>query len=567
MNQAKKRIRFSLSKIYSGLNSSEEINKVDLDVSLLKARSITVNIVGNVRVPGTYTISGFSSVLNALYLSGGPNDVGTYRNIKIIRSNNEVQEVDLYDYFSKGLYPSFYLRDQDVVFVGTVKKIIDVFEGFRINGIFELKEKETLSDLLILSGGIDIGSYKDKIFVESNNGIIKDFKQVSYVEANNYIPSDGDLISARKPNEFIENKVEIKGSVLVPGFYSLSSVKTVKDLIKSANGFTRDALKNRAILYRSNNGFSDEIISLNLELENNLNKKLNVLDVLEISSLDSLNIKELVTVSGSVKNPQEIEYKKNITLTDVLIISGGFERDADYDNITVFKNNTRNNEISKSEFFTYSVDENYNTKNPVILDPNDIVVVNKIKFQTDLDQYFIGGEVSVPGKRVITSSQLNTNDIFRNLELNKDASVLDSYFVRDSLNTPIFSDGNNNNVIIISNDSIIIPKKNNTIKITGEVNNELIIPYEKNLKFLDGIQAAGGFLNSADKNNSYIISLNKQARTRKKVLFFNSNPKLKPGDQIIVPERDEKRKASVAEILSISSGIASLVALIKIISQ
>ena len=177
----------------------------------------------------------------------------------------------MYDYFSKGLYPSFYLRDQDVVFVGTVKKIIDVFEGFRINGIFELKEKETLSDLLILSGGIDIGSYKDKIFVESNNGIIKDFKQVSYVEANNYIPSDGDLISARKPNEFIENKVEIKGSVLVPGFYSLSSVKTVKDLIKSANGFTRDALKNRAILYRSNNGFSDEIISLNLELENNLN--------------------------------------------------------------------------------------------------------------------------------------------------------------------------------------------------------------------------------------------------------------------------------------------------------
>jgi protein involved in polysaccharide export with SLBB domain len=121
IRSATKRLKSRLSKIYTGLNSSNSIEKVDLELSLQKARSIVVNITGQVEAPGTYTISGFSSVLNALYAAGGPNEVGTYRDIKVIGSGKIVYNVDLYDYFANGIYPNIYLRDQDVILVNLIK--------------------------------------------------------------------------------------------------------------------------------------------------------------------------------------------------------------------------------------------------------------------------------------------------------------------------------------------------------------------------------------------------------------------------------------------------------------
>ena len=567
MNQAKKRIKLNLSKIYSGLYSSDNIDKVDLDISLLKARSISVNIIGNVVAPGTYTISGFSSVLNALYLAGGPNEVGTYRDVKIIRSNTVSKNVDLYEYFNKGLYPSYYLRDQDVIFVGTLKKSVNVLEGFRINGVFELKENETYFDIINLSGGISSGAYKEKIFVESNDGIKKDFKQIARSELKLVVPYDGDIITARKPNEYIENKVEIKGGIIVPGFYSLSSIKTVKDLINSANGFTRDAYKKNAILFRSNYGISDEVISLDLENDNDLNTSLKVLDIIEIPNINSLKIKKNISIGGYIKNPQKIIFNKNITLSDAVVIAGGFTEDANFNNIEVYRNVTEKNDITKAIKEVYSMSLDYKTEKPVYLFPNDIINITKRDFKSDLSLYFISGEVSVPGDRVLTNSGFTTRDLINEVKITKDASIENSYLVRDSLNTPIFKGSNNLEVLVVEGDSVVVPKKNNTIKLIGELNNEIIIPYYKNLSFKKAIQSAGGFLPSANKSKAYIISLNKNSKPIRKFLFFNINPKLSPGDSIIVPKKEDKEKASVAEILSITSGIASLVALIRIISQ
>ena len=172
INSAKKRLIKSLSKLYTGLLSSDELNKVELDLSLSKARSVVVNITGQVTAPGTYTISCFSSVLNALYAAGGPNQVGYYRNIKLLRNGKVYKTIDLYDYFVGGVYPNLYLRDHDVILVESYSNLVNIDNGFKINGLFEIKEDEKLSDLIKFSGGFSSNSYKDKVFIKDRKSVV-----------------------------------------------------------------------------------------------------------------------------------------------------------------------------------------------------------------------------------------------------------------------------------------------------------------------------------------------------------------------------------------------------------
>ena len=567
INQAKNRLKYNLARIYSGLNSSDDLEKVDLDLSLLKARSVVVNIVGNVQVPGTYTISGFSSILNALYVAGGPNEIGTYRNIKILRHGKTIQNIDLYDYFNKGIYPSFYLRDQDVIFVEAVKKLVDVRTGFRINGLFELKENETISDLLDYNGNFISNAYKESVFVESSVGLKKIYNQIFVSDFEVTKLSDGDIVSAKIPNDYVEDKITIAGSVILPGDYSLNIIKTIADLIDSAKGFTRDALKNRAILYRNNNGINNEIISLNLENSEDLNTKLQPLDIIEIPSAFKLDSRPTIEIIGNVKNPQKFEYRENITLTDIIILSGGLLSDSDYSNVNVFKNITERNEIEKAESVTYSIDENYNTSSPIYLKPNDIIKVNKINFQKDLSFYFVEGEISNPGRKIINNSNFSSKEVFDGVELSKDASKFDSYLIRDGINSPIFKNNKNLSIIIEPNDKIVVPTKNNTVKISGEINNNIIIPYSNNISFKKAVNLAGGFKSDADKKNSYVLSYNKVSKPVRSILGIKIYPKIKPGDEIIILKKLAKEKTSATELLSITTAVTSLVALIRIISN
>ena len=181
IRSATKRLKSRLSKIYTGLNSSNSIEKVDLELSLQKARTIVVNITGQVEAPGTYTISGFSSVLNALYAAGGPNEVGTYRDVKVIRSGKIVYNVDLYDYFANGIYPNIYLRDQDVILVKPYQIQTELVSGFKQLSLFEMKKNETVSDLINLSGGLSSKAFKNAIFIEQeiNREIVGSQDQVA----------------------------------------------------------------------------------------------------------------------------------------------------------------------------------------------------------------------------------------------------------------------------------------------------------------------------------------------------------------------------------------------------
>ena len=241
ISRAKSRLKSSLTKIYTGLKSDNEISKVYLDLSLLKARSIVVNIIGQVKVPGTYTISGFSSALNALFAAGGPNEIGSYRKIQILREGEKVSTIDLYKYFSKGTFPNHYLRDQDVIFVPPYEKQIESDGAFKINGKFELLDSESINDLLNYNGGFESNGIKSKVFIERlDSDLRKKFIEIELNSFDNYIPNDGDYLTAKFPSESLVSKniVKIGGEVTVPGDYSLSEANDIDGLIRLSKGLT-----------------------------------------------------------------------------------------------------------------------------------------------------------------------------------------------------------------------------------------------------------------------------------------------------------------------------------------
>ena len=266
IRSASKRLKQRLSKIYTGLNTNNPIEKVDLELSLQKARSIVVNITGQVEAPGTYTISGFSSVLNALYAAGGPNDVGTYRDINIIRNGKVIYNVDLYDYFSNGIYPNIYLRDQDVILVKPYEIETELVTGFKQLALFEIKKDEVVNDLINLSGGASSNSYKSKLFIERFDDFSKKIVEIDEKDFYNTKLNDGDKISFKEINsESISGAVKIGGAVYLTGDFQLENNKSVNDLINSAKGLSNDLLGDNAILYRSNKGLDNQSISINLK--------------------------------------------------------------------------------------------------------------------------------------------------------------------------------------------------------------------------------------------------------------------------------------------------------------
>ena len=269
------------------MNSSDSSSfKVFLDLSLINTRSIVVNVTGNVVAPDTYTISSLSSVLNVLYAAGGPNESGTFRNIKIIRGGKEIKNIDLYDYFSSGKLETFSLRDQDIINVPNYENRVFVNGEFKTTGIFETKNDEKISDLIEFNGGIASFGYKDKIFIKRINGLNRKIEDVDSENFKNFKLKDGDIIEARPVTDSFTNLI-VEGAVAVPGEYSLSNVENINDIIEKAGGLLDYAIKERAYIIRKSNGIEDQIISFNFSNAQNIVPKAE--DKIIISSKIDLN--------------------------------------------------------------------------------------------------------------------------------------------------------------------------------------------------------------------------------------------------------------------------------------
>ena len=571
INSAKKRLIKSLSKLYTGLLSSDELNKVELDLSLSKARSVVVNITGQVIAPGTYTISGFSSVLNALYAAGGPNQVGSYRNIKLLRNGKVYKTIDLYDYFVGGVYPNLYLRDQDVILVESYSTLVNIYNGFKINGLFEIKENEKLSDLIKFSGGFSSDSYKDKVFInriDSYSRSIVEYSLENYDKAN---LKDGDLISAKTVVDFVENSVSVDGAVYLPGIFDISSAMSVKQLIESSKGLTPDALS-KALLYRSNKGVQDEILSLNLADKYDLSIKLLVNDSLYVPSAKDIILDQVIEIRGEVNNPKEVDFKDGLTISDLVIMSGGLTAYANPKDIRIFRNISidGNKEITKE--INLELDDNLIPNKNILLVADDIVTVNSSPFRRNNQFYSINGEVALPGLYSIKNPNYSVYEAIRdNIEFLESASTDGISILRDSIQIPVYgnkllSQGSSSkfNFELVSGDVINVPAKNKTAVISGAVQQEGIINIDRPISAKSAIDYVGGFTQKSFKRGVYVEYQNGLRKVTKSFLFFNFYPRVYPGSIIVVPEKEEnKTKTTVGEIVGYTTSLVSIIALLK----
>jgi protein involved in polysaccharide export with SLBB domain len=573
VRSATKRLKSRLSKIYTGLNSSNSIEKVDLELSLQKARTIVVNITGQVEAPGTYTISGFSSVLNALYAAGGPNEVGTYRDVKVIRSGKIVYNVDLYDYFANGIYPNIYLRDQDVILVKPYQIQTELVSGFKQLSLFEMKENETVSDLINLSGGLSSNAFKSAIFIERFNDFSKSVFEVDSNDFSNSVFVDGDKVSFKEiKEENISGVVKVGGAVNLEGNFQLDNNKNVKDLINSAKGFSKDKLGKNAILYRNDRGLNNQSVSLNIEKNSDLLTTLQENDSLYIPSTKDILFDQFIEIKGEVNFPKEIDFRYGLTITDLIIFSGGLTPYANKKDIRIFRNTSIRGDDEVTEEIIIELDDDLIPNQNIILQPDDIVTVNTFPYRIENKFYRIKGEVALPGLYSIKRKNYSVYDAIKeNIEFLNSASVDGISILRDSIRIPVFgnkliSQGSNSkyNFELVSGDEINIPANDQTATIVGEVQQEGILNIDRPINARLAINNVGGFNDNASRKEVYVEYQNGLRKATRNFLFFKFYPKVLPGSKVIVPIKNlDRQKTSVGEIVGYTTSLVSIIALIK----
>lgn len=595
ISEAKVKLENRLSKIYSGINSS--VNKVFFDLSLLNTRSIIINIAGNVTAPGTYTLSSLTSPLNAIYAAGGPSENGSYREINIIRGGEEVHSIDLYDYFVKGQLKSFSLRDQDVILVPTYKNRVFLQGEFKKDGIFELKDEESISDLLVYNGGINSSGVKNQVYIRTTEGINKSVKTVYKDYFKKHILSDGDIIEARKVSEEFNNIVTVEGAVMIPGSYELDKTKNVQMLIEKAGGLKRNALKTRAYLIREVDGFQQEaktidLVSENYELRNN--------DKLVIASIEDLTSKKNVTISGEINNPGLYPFFKGMTIVDLILMSGGVNDKGSNNAITIYRSTYDETMQNPVETIIVNLNDEYDnlsSSQNIELKKNDLIDVrSKAGFQT-VEFISVKGLVKKPGNYAIKNNKYSVFDIIKDFDgflpdaelsgvkikrtvdvketkelanrLESDSAEIEiDDFIEIGINIERILKSNGSldqyNLVLKAGDEILVPKSDNSIEISGEVQKPTALSYYKGLTSISAINKAGGFAPNAKKSSVYVVYQNGSIASTKKILFFRAFPKLLPGTKIFVPKKPESNnKTSVGEIVGYTTSLVSIIALIK----
>ena len=592
---AERKIRNEFSSIYTGLSAdSPNESKVYLDVNLQKARSIVVNISGNINAPGTYTISGFSSVLNALYAAGGPTENGSYRDITVLRDGKAVTTIDLYDYFVKGTYPSFFLNDQDVIVVAPHHNRITVEGAFKTEGRFETLKNESVEDLLSYTGGFSSTAYKQAVYVDRVLDLQRKMIKVSTDNYNTSPLQDGDIIEAKNISNNYLNKVSVSGEVYLPGNYPLDETPTLSALLESTSGLTANAYTDAAILYRSQQGFVNEVKTIDLDdvISKSKDVKLQPNDSLVVISSKNIKPEKTVSIQGMVNAPDVYEFYKGMTARDLILIANGFKDKANIEKIELFSNRSTENKPEKVYLRSFSFDQAGNEK----LNPSDLLIVRNIPGYRPTDFVSLEGRALNPGAYPLKTNEYTIYDLFMdsggsigrsgNLEVLVERIILDETKekiedVSDTLN--FFEDeektnikigvefskvlakkGNHpENIILKPQDNIVFLEEDSTVSILGEVQQETSTPFSSRTSVRSAILAAGGFKYTSDKKNVFVVYQNGKVKGTSSFLFFRFHPKLKPGSTVIVPQKEAKKPFNVQETIGLASTLASLALIIN----
>lgn len=608
VEQASDRIISRLKSMYAGLSGPNR--NTYAQVTLGNTRSINVHLLGEVNLPGTYTLSSFASVFNALYASGGPTINGSFRNIELIRNNAVIAVLDIYNFLIYGKQDNnIRLEDQDVIKVNPYLSRIDLTGEVKRPGLYEMTRDENMDDVLLYSGGFSDKAYQKTLTVYRNTDTERKILNVSKEDFKTFAMQDGDSIPVAPILKRFENRVTINGAVYRPGEYSLSNGLTLNELIKRAEGLREDAFLNRALIYRTREDLSLEIIPVNLKaiINNETQFVLVKEDVVSVASIFDLREDYFVEIKGEINQEGIFPYMENTSLEDVIVMAGGLKESASLAKVEVarrIKSRDAEQEQSRiSEIFYFSIDKELNISpdaSGFILQPFDQVFIRKSPGYEEAQSLRVEGEVLYPGTYILSSKTDRISDLIgraggltqeaylegaqliRRVEINQERrqEIIENLMSEsaDSLQfnieegneqaigidlTEIMKNpGSKFDLLLQENDRLIIPKELQTVRLSGALLFPITVRYDKNYSFNKYIAMSGGFADNAKKGKTYVIYANGSVDKTKRFIFFKNYPEVAPGAEIVVPQKQARERMTTGEIIGITSALSSMALII-----
>ena len=609
VKEANSFLQREFSKIYSGISGTEPNSEIKL--TLGDIRTIQINIMGEVSVPGTYTLSAFSTVFHALYRAGGVNRIGSLRSIKVVRDGKTFADLDVYDFIMKGkMKDDIRLQEGDVIIVDPYQSLVEIVGKVKRPMFYEMKPTETVATILNYAGSFTGDAYKKAIRLVRKSGREHQVFNVDEMDYSVFRLDDGDMITIDAVLDRFENRVEVRGAVYRAGLYQLDgTVNTVKQLIKKAEGLRGDAFLNRVIIDREHEDLSHEIIAIDLGglLNGTIaDIPLQKNDILYIPSITDLKEEETVAIYGEVANPGTFLFSKNMTIEDLLVQAGGLLEEAATTRVEVTrrikdpKSTSFSSVLGKT--FTFDIKDGFivggNAEN-FYLEPFDAVYIRRSPAYRRQQNVVVAGEVLfsgsysllkknerlsdlvskaggvtpdayVKGARLIRKlsdeERRRQNDAIRMAQNGegKDSisiqklNLSETYTVGIDLEKALANPKSDFDLVLREGDVLYIPEYVNTVKISGSVMYPNTVVYQKgkNLKFY--INQAGGYGNMAKKKKVYVVYMN---GTVSRLKARNASA-IEPGCEIIVPSKAEKKHMAMAEILGISSTTATIAAMV-----
>ena len=575
IEDARERITARLRREYSGLGVSGSYAQITLG----NIRSIKVTVTGEATRPGTYTVSSFASVFNALYLAGGPSDNGSYRQITVVRDNKVIRTIDLYDFLLRAdEKDNIRLRDQDVVRIADYGDRVEVVGQVKRPAIYEIKPAETLKTLLSFAGGFTDKAYRFSITLRRNTEKELRLANVSQSEFADFMPQAGDRYTVGSIISRYENRVQISGAVYRPGEYAIGvGTKTIKELIARAEGLREDAFRGRGIIFRQKDDLEPEQVAfdvaqiLNGQAEDIPLKRL---DSVSIKSVSELRERYTVGISGAVNLPSDtLEFAENMSVTDLIMMAGGFSDAAAPSKIEIarrIRSTTAVDENQKAQIIELSINADLKLSSQdaaYILQPFDIVYVRTIPRYEAQRQVTVLGEVKYPGTYTIeTRAERISSLIGRAGKPTDEAYLHGARFLRggQSVGIDIESIVENSsqpaNLLLQNGDTLLIPKKSETVKLIGGLLNPNSVAFDPTYKFQDYVARAGGYTDNARKGKAFVTYANGLTDRTRKFLFFNINPKVEPGSTVFVPFKvSDGSGLTTGERISIFSTLTTLI--------
>lgn len=615
--EASSRIKERLSKIYAGLNGSKVDISTEARVSIGQIRTIQINVMGEVSRPGTYAVSSFATVFHALYKAGGMSDIGSLRDISLVRGGRTVAHIDVYDYIIRGRsHDDTRLQEGDVVLVAPYAHLVRVKGNVRRPMYYEMKSGECLQSLIDYAGGFSGDAYSENVAVDRKSGKEMSVSTVNEMDYGIFQLKDGDIVSVGAVLQRYTNRVKLSGAVYRDGFYELGKgILTVKDLVTAADGLMDDAFTNRAVLHREREDRSLEVIPVDIggimsgKVPDIALKKN---DALFVPSVYDLQEHGKLEIFGDVAQPGMFPYADNTTLEDLIIQAGGLLRSASTVKVDISRRIVDSSKTNKqkeiAQTFTFGVKEGFvvDGKQGFLLKPNDQVFVRRSPVAEALVNVVINGEVEFEGTYTLTERNERLSDLIakaggvtkfsyirgarlerrmtdderrqaRDLletvllqnEQDKDSvnvSLLEVdsvYTVAIDLEKALNNPHSDYDVVLNEGDKIFVPKYNNTVKVGGTVRKPNTITYNPGKGVGYYISEAGGFGERARKSGIYILYQNGHIS---KVSKHGKSSKIEPGCQIIVPQKHQSKWSLGTSLQTITTSVSMLAVIASLIN-